>query len=122
MIKFYRLLEMKKLRSISIRDPSLKKIRNNLRLLISHAVWDQLQSLKAIWDGLYSQFMSDEDNVKQGLIYTEILDLEEALRKSICQCGTCKSVQNDMIYFPSLRAWHCVECDNKGLIWFPQLE
>ncbi len=113
---------MRKYRVVCLNNSRLKEIRRNLRLLIFHAVWDRIEALSALRDGFDNEFISSADKVRQGLIYTEIRDLQEALEKSICQCGTCKSVENDMIYFPSLKAWHCTECDHKKLIWFPRLE
>ena len=110
---------MKKYRVISIHDPSLRKIRYNLRRIICHAVRERIVVLRALRDGLDNKQMTDDERVRRGLIYTEILDLQEALKKSICMCGTCQRIENDMIYIPSLRGWHCVKCDSKNLIWYP---
>lgn len=110
---------MKKYKIIFIKNPVLRKIRNNLRALIIHAYEDQVRFLRGLRDGFDSDFITPKEEVEQGLIYTEILELQEALRKSICQCGTCGSHDNDMIYIPSLDAWHCVKCDSRKVIWYP---
>lgn len=110
---------MKKHRVVFIHDPNLRKIRNNLRRIICHAVRERIIVLRALRDGLDSKLMTDSERVEKGLIYTEILELQKSLKKSICMCGTCQKIENDMIYIPSLRAWHCVKCDSKKLIWYP---
>ena len=113
---------MKKYRVIFVHDPKLRKIRNNLRSIICHAVWDRLESLRALQDGLDSKYITDDDRMRQNIVYSESLDLQEALRHSICQCGTCQQIENDMMYIPSLKAWNCVKCDSKNLIWYPSID
>ena len=110
---------MKKYRVVFIHDANLRKIRNNFRAIIFHAVWDRLEALRALRDGLDNRHMMENERRRRDLIHTEILDLEVALRRSIYQCGTCQGIENDMIYIPSLRGWHCVKCDSKNLIWYP---
>ncbi|MFW9880790.1 MAG: hypothetical protein ACFFG0_47620 [Candidatus Thorarchaeota archaeon] len=88
-------------------------MRNNLRLIFAHACWDQTESLRALQCGFVNE------NIESGVLYSQILDIEEALRKFICICGTCRSLENDVTYFPSLKAWHCVECERRKVIWFP---
>lgn len=110
---------MKKYRVVFVHDPKLRKIRNNLRALVCCAVRDRIDALQALRDGFDSKHITDYENTKQGVVHTEILDFQEALRKSICMCGTCQRIENDMVYIPSLKAWHCVKCDAKNLIWYP---
>lgn len=111
---------MKKYRVIFIHDTKLRRIRDNLRFLISQAVRDRIESLRALREGiLWKDNGSQSEHEKQLDYYAEILDLQEALKKSICMCGTCQRIENDMIYIPSLKAWHCVKCDTKNLIWYP---
>jgi len=105
---------MRKAHTIILNNSRLRKVRSNLRLLIAHACWDEMESLRALLDGIAI------NSIESSLIYSQILDIEEALRKSICMCGTCRDLENDMIYFPSLKEWHCVKCDSKKLIWYPK--
>jgi hypothetical protein len=108
---------MKNFRTITIKDPRIRQVRNNLRMIIALACWDEIEFLMALRDSPTNNSLPSDKAIE---LNSNILDLQEALRKSICICGTCHSFENDMIYFPSLTAWHCIKCYEKGVIWFPE--
>ncbi|MFX0177446.1 MAG: hypothetical protein ACFE85_14625 [Candidatus Hodarchaeota archaeon] len=112
---------MKKYRPISIRNSIFREFRNNLRAIISLAHWDQIAALNALRNAIIftDKNLSIDEEQKQLELDREILDLQRSLDNSICKCPTCGSIKNDMIFFPILNSWHCVECDLKNLIWFP---
>ena len=45
--------------------------------------------------------------------------LSRALNKSICVCPICTNSDRDMVYIPDHETWYCIECQEKGLIWYP---
>ena len=83
---------MKRYRAIIINNPRLKKIRDNLRLLIIH------------------ESISRGKSLKERSMFKEESELRRSVDRSICQCSGCTKYNKDMAYNPSLGEWFCVEC------------
>ena len=83
---------MKRHRAIIIKDPRLQKIRDNLRALIIHESVSRRKNL-----------------YEEGRFKEEIL-LDRSVNKSICRCSSCRKINRDRVYNPSLNMWFCVEC------------
>ena len=47
------------------------------------------------------------------------LELFTLLNNSICVCPLYTSDDKDMVYIPDHETWYCIECQEKGLIWYP---
>jgi len=107
---------MKNGRIISIKDPKLQKIRNNLRLVIlkecskrQMEISDQEHNLMHDKDGNYIKSDDDTHMIIQGLT-DKWWDIERPLRASIIQCPGCKKHNKDMAYHRKSRTWYCVQC------------
>jgi len=104
---------MKKKRTIVIKDPYLRRIRNNLRdLLISACSVKQskIQDEK-------EKLMENEDffeNEKYRKLAKELNDqfweIERPLKASILLCPACFKSDKDMTYNPVRKEWYCTEC------------
>ena len=106
---------MDKKRTIIVRNPCLRQIRNNLRTVIlkanrsiQHELLDKITELKSI-DSYY-------ENHPPRLIdeVTHLKDkgkkIERVLRASILLCQVCFQTDKDMTYNPVRKAWYCTEC------------
>ncbi len=85
---------MKSKRTIIIKDPDLRKIRNNLRSLIISAC--SVEKAKAL-------------NTKNG-DESKFWAIERPLRASILLCPACFQSDKDMTYNPVLKTWYCIDC------------
>ena len=110
---------MKKKRTIAIKNPKLRKIRDNLRsILIQWKIsqWNQL-------DDEYGKIHIDQDGKsrrrqdytlkeaeKVRILREKMSKLTDILRGSICECLTCGASYKDMTYNPVEKQWFCVDC------------
>jgi len=107
---------------ITIRSSQLRKVRNNLRAIIIHAVKAEitaLDSLKWPYDEKNYDSLSKPERLESYKLYRDKWDLQFALDKSICRCYTCGMHDRDMVYSTYLKAWNCVDCIGKGSVWLP---
>ena len=94
---------MKKEKTIVIRSPRLRKIRNEFRVLLKLWVSD-------IRISLHERDFSQK----------EISKLTSMEGLSICSCLHCGNSDKDMIYRPDMKQWLCIEC-NSELVYFAKL-
>ena len=106
---------MKNGRTISIKDPKLQKIRNNLRLIILNACSDrkseisaQKHELRFDKDGHYIRSDDDTHKIIQELT-NKWWEIERPLRASIVKCPICGKHNKDMTYHRKSGTWFCVE-------------
>jgi len=107
---------------INIRNSQLRRVRNNLRAIIIHAVGAEvtaLDSLKWSYDERNYDSLSEPEKLESYKLYRDKWDLQFALSKSICRCYTCGMHDRDMVYNTYLKAWNCVDCTEKGKVWLP---
>ncbi len=84
---------MKSKRTISIKDPQLRIVRNNLRsIIISAASVKKSESLKA-------------ENNDESMFW----EIERPLRTSILLCSACFQSDKNMNYNPVRRIWYHTE-------------
>lgn len=93
---------------IRIKDPRLRAIRLNLRLIFMNFYYDQEAALQAIWLG------SDDDN--QISLLRELEDFRQSYRNSIIVCGVCSRIEGDRVYIPRHKCWYCTDCMKKNII------
>ena len=107
---------MKNGRTISIKDPRLQKIRNNIRLFILNEgsrrkseIRDQKHDL--IFDENENYIRASEETTKniQGLT-DKWWDIERPLRASAVKCAGCGKHDRDIKYHRKSRSWFCVRC------------
>ena len=107
---------MKKIRTITIKDSRLKKIRNNLRLLLFEALNTELQKYfveqRRLNRDLYGNFkkMSKLEKQRAGELTRKMRKITIFLEKSIIQCAACRKIDQDMTYNLVLKQWYCTEC------------
>jgi len=108
-------MPLKKKRTILIKNPCLKRIRNNLRSLVIQAcgseqgrLLEEEEKLKTIPDyyknhppGLLKQAKKLND---------QYWAIERPLRASILLCPACFQSDKDMTYNPVRKEWYCTEC------------
>ena len=110
---------MKRAKTIVIKDPKLRKIRDNLRkILILECVareeeisarmkklqLDEVGSLRLL------TFAEEEEISKLNI---ELRGYMFAMRDSICFCRLCHSANKDMSYNLKFREWFCVDCNGE---------
>lgn len=103
---------MKKERAIIIKDPRLRKVRNELRVLLKLWKSDINSELhKKIFENIKNPEIATKLNKK----ITELNLLE---RNSITTCPHCGFSNKDMVFvlhdgFSPIAQWICVECNSK---------
>lgn len=109
---------MKKKRTIIIKDPRLRKIRNNLRSLIleaiksiQHRLLDEIEVIENT-NGYFNFDNADliERNKELG---TQKQLLDRQVNASIIFCPVCFKSDRDMTYNPVRETWFCTECYTK---------
>ncbi len=115
-------LSMKKERSIIIRDPSLKRVRNEIRAILRLWICDIRRPLNdAYW--------AEDNSEKSKKIHKQISELDLMEENSIILCPLCGRRDQDMEYVPTIPApnewnlpnqytvytheWICMECNAK---------
>jgi len=123
---------MKDKRVIKIKDPRLRKIRNEFRNLWSSAEtvrWrgfgDEMEEIR--FDKNDDHRILIEERSPENLKYYRSLqeaqqDLRENFRRSICMCYTCGRADLDMYYNKAYNAWWCVECVGMFRVMHPQMK
>ena len=106
---------MKKKRSVIIRNPRLRRVRNNLRSLILKAVSEEQARLQAEREKIktipdYYKNHPPELLEKVKKLNDQYWAIETPLRESILLCPACFQSDKDMIYNPVRKEWYCVEC------------
>ena len=107
---------MKNGRTISIKDPRLQKIRNNIRLLNLNEcakrqmeISDQKHDLTFDEKGNYIRASEETTKIIQGLT-DKWWDIERPLRASAVNCAGCSKHDRDVTYHRKSRSWFCVRC------------
>ncbi len=105
---------MKRKKTIKIKDPKLRRFRNNLRLVLLKAVSDkwylirkEIQELEYEEDGTPRNLV-DRDEIHK--LLEKRNKLERFRNDSICKCATCGVADKDMTFNPYIKAWYCVDC------------
>lgn len=104
---------MKSKRTIIIKNPDLRKIRNNLRNVILEACSVKKSSIHDEEEKL----MENDDffeNEKYQKLSRDLNDqywaIETPLRASILLCPACFQTDKDMTYNPVRKEWYCTDC------------
>jgi len=111
----YRTLK-KKRRLITIKDPRLQKIRNNLMLLLlkwKSRQWNQLHDIYAkirFDENRNVRDLSDNEQQQVKDLRKRMNEIDRIVNHSICKCTTCSQTDKDMYYNPFTARWYCVEC------------
>ena len=107
---------MKNGRTISVKDPRLRKIRNNIRLIILNEasrrrseIRDQKHDLTHGEDGKLVRTTLETDEILQDLT-DKWWDIERPLRASVVKCAGCNNNNRDVMYHRKSRSWFCVRC------------
>lgn len=114
---------MKKKRTICIKDPKLRKIRDNFRdlwLEWGTTLWKELFDERRAIEYNESGRVKDpsewskEERAKIYMLGSEISRLRNFESASICMCTVCYKGDRDMTYNPVHREWYCVDCYNEN--------
>ena len=100
--------KLKNKRSIKIRQPQLREIRNNLRKILQlaksselHNLLDQqinIQNSSHFWDKEHPQY--NEMRKEVGELASRVNELNSAYNASIIKCPVCMRIDQDMTYNP----------------------
>jgi hypothetical protein len=96
---------MDKKRTLIVKHPRLKFIRDTLRQAIVSAVYKR----KAQISKEIRKYPSDEEENSIPLI-RERQALQRALDASTCICPACGSKTSDMIFNTVDKSWYCISC------------
>ncbi|MHA1232846.1 MAG: hypothetical protein ACTSPQ_19635 [Candidatus Helarchaeota archaeon] len=107
---------MKRWRRISIEDPQLRLVRNNLRSIIESEVYHQRKILrekrKTLEELRRTASPSEKEKIDEKIM--EVIKkhdkLSADLENSIVNCKICGDSESDMEYIPSLHGWVCFMC------------
>ncbi|MHA2195171.1 MAG: hypothetical protein ACXABO_06200 [Promethearchaeota archaeon] len=110
---------MRKKKTIIIKNPKLRKVRNNLRNLFLGWGSKQLDDLFNTRDkiernekGIMKKFSELNEDEKEKIDDTtlRISRLRKIRDASICKCTVCGTSDKDMTYNPVKKEWFCVDC------------
>lgn len=93
---------MKKERAIIIKDPRLRKVRNELRTLLK------------LWIADIRSALLEEDSTDSQKALSELYLMEI---RSIVTCLFCGRSDKDMIYIPDMKQWLCIECNSERVYY-----
>ena len=109
---------MKQKRTISIKDPKLRRIRDQFRVLLLRIGeariieilnrMGELQESEGFWDEKSSNYKRLQKETQE--LSSQESDLNSAINSSIIYCPVCRTNDKDMTYNPISRRWYCVEC------------
>ncbi|MFX1328809.1 MAG: hypothetical protein ACFE91_11835 [Promethearchaeota archaeon] len=109
---------MKNKRTIIIKNPHLRRIRNNLRLLLIEAcgikqrkLQKEKERIKQIPEYFENHPPELLNRVKE--LNDQFWEIERPLRASILLCPVCFQTDKDMTYNPMRKTWYCSECYEK---------
>ena len=111
---------MKRKITIRIKDPQLRRIRNNLRLLLIKVALDKKTRLREerrkIWGNRFGDSREPNGNDKRlsKTLLKEMREIDTIIDRSICFCPACQRADQDMIFNPVTKVWFCVQCYNKN--------
>ena len=100
---------MKKKKTIIIKDSHLRKIRDNLRVVIDCAINNEVSRF---WN-LMRQIdrSTDEGRVQYFALMRQRDALGTMKKDSIIQCAACNfGIDRDVRFNPFDKAWYCIEC------------
>ena len=102
-----------KKRAIIIKNPSLKKIRNNFREVIFRACSASLNKIHEKKQELglnISSYGDDEYGRLSSELSRKLRAIERPRLASILLCPVCHQIDKDMIFNPIREKWYCTEC------------
>ena len=104
---------MKDGKKITVGNPYLKNLRNNLRLLIKKAFNENHRRLNnQIIQFIKNMAEESDDQIKARMEYEERIlsekqkDLYETYQESIIKCGLCNTLEEDRIYYKRFGQWY----------------
>lgn len=109
---------MKKKYTIRIRDPQLRRIRNELRALLQSAESAKLNEiLDREWELQQSEGFWEKNHPNYKKLHRKSQELATlgnnlsfAYKSSIIKCPVCQRIDKDMTFNPVLKEWFCMEC------------
>ncbi len=111
---------MKGQRTVKVKHPTLRALRNNLRLAIISAVKDKYNLISEEWRSLVDPTGMQREIAHN--LHDERSSLIQALERSICICPVCNKTDRDMIYFPLFKSWVCINCfESRHEYWEKEL-
>ncbi|MBA7572305.1 hypothetical protein ES708_14084 [subsurface metagenome] len=100
---------MKKKKGIIIKDPHLRKIRDNLRVVIDRAVNNEVSRFSYLMRQIDRS--TDEGRNQYFALMHRRDDLRRANKSSTIQCAVCNfGIDRDIRFNPFDGAWYCIEC------------
>lgn len=102
---------MKRKREISIINPRLRAIRNNLREIL-YLEWDgRSRAIIHTQSALLDTKLSRSEKLRlHGELEEKLGENRIIMKSSIVMCGWCHHRDKDAIYNPSNRQWFCLDC------------
>jgi len=100
-------------RIISVKNPKLRKIRNNLRRLFVEVYRSEFNKLQKKIDGILrtsEDNLSSMDSNKLRKLSKQQDDLGLILKRSACICGMCRAHKEDMVWHAGWGEWWCLKC------------
>lgn len=99
---------MKKERAIIIKNPHLRKVRNQLRVLLKLWIADIRSSLR---DQKFAYFK--DNDIRFAETHKKLSSLRLLEIRSICSCLFCDRSDRNMIYVPDMKQWLCIDCHSE---------
>jgi len=104
---------LNKKRTIIIKNPCLRRVRNNFRKIIDGAytiyVSEILEKRRALYEN--RDFYKEEDYQNHSKrLSNQLSTVERSYRTSLLICPVCFKTDKDMTYNPVRKKWYCTEC------------
>ena len=117
---------MKKKRTIIVNNPQLRRIRDELRILLirwASKEWNHLndEEVKITFDEngkpRHPNTYNEEEKVELRRISALMAVNRDLVEKSICKCFRCVATDKNMTYNPVEKAWFCFQCYEEMKRW-----
>ena len=95
-----------------IKDPKTRKMRDNLRYILSEALINERGNL------IHKKSKTDIDDKNRPILADKIDKLYTSWKKSICVCPVCGSRTSDMTFNPYDEYWYCTKCYGENQKFF----
>ena len=106
------MMQMKKKRTIRLKDPRLRKVRTELRTLLS-LMWQKQKKIlndqiNEVYNDKSLAYLSKKKEVNQ--ILEKIIALDRTYLHGLHGCRLCGRREPDLTYNPGDNMWYCDSC------------
>lgn len=106
------MMKMDRKRTLIVKHPHLRKVRDALRMAIVDAVFKKKKEIRD------KERKYKAGHPKRKSLISQSQELDHALKASVCMCPICRSQTSDMVFNPILEKWYCIKCYEENRKWY----